>query len=84
MSSVKKGRRRGVILSLQGLRKLQVARTTVEHQDNYGDRYTYEDLNGRTGLSLNTVIKILQAEIPVDRQSLHAFFAVFNLGSLQK
>jgi WD40 repeat protein len=79
MSSPKVGRRRGAILSTQGLTKLQLARNAAELQDNYGDRYTHEELRALTGLSLSTVIKILQVEIPVDRYSIDAFFRAFGL-----
>jgi transcriptional regulator with XRE-family HTH domain len=79
MHAQKAGRRRGVILSPQGQHKLSMARGQSEEKHNFGDRYTYEDLCGRTGLSLNTIIKILQAETPVDRQSLDQFFSTFGL-----
>jgi WD40 repeat protein len=79
MSSSKAGRRRGAILSAQGLTKLQLARSAAELQDNYGDRYTHEELRALTGLSLSTVIKILQAEIPVDRHSIDVLFRAFDL-----
>ncbi len=79
MSSPKVGRRRGAILSALGLSKLQLARTAAELQDNYGDRYTHEELRALTGLSLSTVIKILQADIPVDRYSIDTFFRAVGL-----
>jgi WD40 repeat protein len=79
MSSPKTGRKRGVRLSLSGHHKLQIARAAAELHDNYGDRYTKEELSERTRLSLNTVIKILQAEVPVDIQSLDTFFQAFGL-----
>jgi hypothetical protein len=71
-STQSRNRRRGVVLSSQRLQKFQVAREKAERQDNFGDRYTHEELCEKTDLSLNTVIKILLADIPVDRQRLHA------------
>ncbi|MEW6496932.1 MAG: serine/threonine protein kinase, partial [Cyanobacteriota bacterium] len=72
-------RRRGVVLSPQGQQKLSLARRQAEIQDNYGDRYTLEELSDRTRLSLSTVTKVLDARIGVDKQTLDAFFAAFGL-----
>ena len=72
-------RRRGVVLSFQGQQKLSSARRQAEIQDNYGDRYTLEELSDRTRLSLSTVTKVLDAQIGVDKQTLDAFFAAFGL-----
>ena len=72
-------RRRGVVLSFQGQQKLSSARRHAEIQDNYGDRYTLEELSDRTRLSLSTVTKVLDAQIGVDKQTLDAFFAGFGL-----
>src|SRR3712207_1521967 len=72
-------RRRGVVLSLQGQQKLSLARRQSEIQENFGDRYTLEELSDRTGLSLTTVTKVLEAQVGVDKQTLDAFFAAFGL-----
>ncbi len=79
MKSPKLSRRRGVILSLQGQQKLQEARRQSEIQDNFGDRYTLEEVSERTRLSLNTVTKVLEGQVGVDKQTLDCFFTAFNL-----
>jgi WD40 repeat protein len=72
-------RRRGVVLSLQGQQKLSLARRQSEIQENFGDRYTLEELSDRTRLSLSTVTKVLEARLGVDKQTLDAFFTAFGL-----
>ncbi len=72
-------RRRGVILSPQGQQKLSLARRQAEIHENFGDRYTLEELTELTRLSLSTVTKVLEAKIGVDKQTLDAFFAAFGL-----
>lgn len=79
MAEKKSIRRRGVVLTLAGQQKLQAARREAEIRDNYGDRYTLEELSEKTGISLNTIAKVLEAEIPVDRQTLDSFFTAFNI-----
>lgn len=81
MTQPKRGqkRRRGVILTNIGLKKLLDAKTASEFADNKGNRYTREFLSERTGLSVDTCDKILDNEIPVDKSSLKDFFKSFNL-----
>jgi WD40 repeat protein len=79
MKPQKPKRRRGVILSSQGQQKLSLARRQSEIQENFGDRYTIEELSERTRLSLSTVTKVLEARIGVDKQTIDAFFAAFGL-----
>lgn len=81
MTQPKRGpkRRRGLILTKIGLKKLLDAKTASEFADNKGNRYTREFLSERTGLSVDTCDKILDNEIPVDRSSLKGFFESFNL-----
>ncbi|MBW4575438.1 MAG: NACHT domain-containing protein [Aphanothece sp. CMT-3BRIN-NPC111] len=79
MNQKKVSRRRGVVLTLEGQKKLQAARRQAEIQGNFGDRYTLEELSDRTGLSLNTITKVLEARSAVDKQTLDSFFTAFNL-----
>ncbi len=79
-------RRRGAILTEIGDRKLQAARQAAERVQNFGDRYTNEELAELTGLSLKTIAKIFglvsattAVKTPVDRQSLNRCFTVFEL-----
>ncbi len=72
-------RKRGVILTIQGLQKLQAAKTQAEMEDNSGRRYTLEVMSERTNLSVDTLMKILKCELGVDKQSLKFFFQAFGL-----
>ncbi|QQE67544.1 hypothetical protein GFS31_42570 (plasmid) [Leptolyngbya sp. BL0902] len=74
-----KGRQRGVVLTPQGQAKLSAARRQVEQAENFGQRFTLEELCERTQLSLKTITKVLEAKTTVDRQTLDAFFAAFHL-----
>ncbi|MGJ5675472.1 MAG: AAA-like domain-containing protein [Nostochopsis sp.] len=72
-------RRRGVLLTPQGLKKLQTAKSKAEIGENSGNRYTLEALNERTGLSVDTLMKIFACELRVDKQTLKYCFQAFNL-----
>ncbi len=79
MQLQKTKRYRGVILTVQGWDKLQAAKTQAEFNENAGDRFTLEELSDRTGLSLNTIAKVLGRSEPVDKQSLQWAFRAFSL-----
>ncbi len=72
-------RKRGVILTTQGLKKLQAAKSQAEMDDNSGKRYTLETMSELTTLSVDTLMKILKCELGVDKQSLKYFFQTFGL-----
>jgi transcriptional regulator with XRE-family HTH domain len=73
------GRVRGVILSPYGWQRFQAAKHEVESEEVWGKHLTQEDLSDRTGLSLNTLYRILKRELGVDRQSLEHLFRAFGL-----
>lgn len=75
-------RRRGVILTDQGSRKLNRAKAEVEIEQNL-KRYTLEVLSEQTGLTSNTLSKIFIGSVGVDRQTLECCFNAFDL-SLSK
>lgn len=79
MNQQKRRRRRGVILTLQGLEKLQQAKSKAEFQEKSGNRYTLEALSERTGLSMDTLMKLFGGEAGVDKQSLKCCFSAFKL-----
>ncbi len=79
MQRQKTKRYRGVILTVQGWNNLQAAKTQAEFNENAGDRFTLEELSERTGLSLNTISKVLGRSDPVDKQSLQWAFRAFGL-----
>lgn len=72
-------RRRGVILTSQGLKKLQKAKSDAEYQENRGNRYTLEALSERTGLAVDTLMKVFACDTGVDKQTLRACFNAFSL-----
>lgn len=72
-------RKRGVILTLEGLQKLEAAKAEAEFEENSGNRYTLERMSERTRLAINTVMKIYAREVGVDRSTLKRCFNAFNL-----
>ena len=72
-------RRRGVILTPQGFQKLQIAKSKAEFKENCGTRYTLEDMSERTGLAVNTLMKVYDREAGVDKKTLKSCFSTFNL-----
>ncbi|WP_017651617.1 WD40 repeat domain-containing protein [Fortiea contorta] len=79
MELPKQRRKRGVVLSLPGWRKLQAARHQTEIIENDGVRFTLEELSYRTQLAPFTVSKVLAQAEGVDKQSLEYFFRAFGL-----
>ncbi|WP_199321905.1 NB-ARC domain-containing protein [Leptolyngbya sp. FACHB-321] len=78
-SGVASARVRGVILSPHGWQRFQAAKQQAESKESWGKRFTQEDLNDRTGLSPNTLARILNRALGVDRQSLEILFQAFGL-----
>ncbi|MBD2120436.1 NB-ARC domain-containing protein [Trichocoleus sp. FACHB-262] len=78
-SGVASTRARGVTLSPHGWQRFQAVKQQAESEETWGKRLTQEDLNERTGLSLNTLARILNRELGVDRQSLEILFQAFGL-----
>lgn len=79
MNQPKRRRRRGVILTPQGFQKLQQAKSEAEFHENAGHRYTLEALSERTGLAVDTLMKMLACESGVDKQTLKVCFRAFHL-----
>ncbi|MCC5635585.1 NACHT domain-containing protein [Nostoc sp. CHAB 5844] len=75
----KQRRKRGVILSLPGIQKLQEARHQAEILENEGAKFTLEELSYRTQLAPFTVSKVLTRTEGVDKQTLEYFFRAFGL-----
>lgn len=76
-------RRRGAILTAQGFKKLNQAKAEVEIQQNF-KRYTLEDLSEETGLTANTLSKVFNASVGVDKRTLECCFNAFNLTLLKE
>ncbi|HDN25704.1 MAG TPA: serine/threonine protein kinase [Thioploca sp.] len=74
-----KRRKRGVILTSLGSKKLQTAKSEAEYQENNDCRYTLERMSERTGLAVDTLTKVFACEVAVDKQTLKRCFDAFNL-----
>jgi len=79
MNTQKQKRQRGVVLTPEGVQKLQEARRSSELEENFGKRYTLEQLSERTELDINTVKKVLDCQQGVDKRTLEHFFFAFHL-----
>uniref|UniRef100_UPI001D14CC90 hypothetical protein n=1 Tax=Fortiea sp. LEGE XX443 TaxID=1828611 RepID=UPI001D14CC90 len=75
----KQRRKRGVILSLPGIQKLQEARHQAEILENDGAKFTLEELSYRTQLAPFTVAKVLARTEGVDKQTLEYFLRAFGI-----
>jgi WD40 repeat protein len=86
MTAAQSNRRRGIVLTGVGAQKLQAARQAAEQADNFGQRYTQDELATMLMLSHKTIAKIFGTgvvttvgKLPIDKQSLELCFAFFNL-----
>jgi transcriptional regulator with XRE-family HTH domain len=75
-------RRRGATLTAQGFKKLNQAKAEVEIQQNF-KRHTLEDLSEKTNLTANTLSKVFNASVGVDKRTLECCFNAFNLTLLK-
>ncbi len=74
-----KRRRRGIILTVKGLDKLQQAKQTAEYREKRSQKFTLEELSEKTQLAVDTLMKVFGCESRVDRQTLKNCFSAFNL-----
>ncbi|MBE8987265.1 AAA-like domain-containing protein [Nostoc sp. LEGE 12450] len=75
-------RRRGATLTTQGSRKLNQAKARLEIEQNF-KRYTLEDLSEKTGLTPNTLSKVFNGSVGVDKRTLECCFNAFNMTLLK-
>ncbi|MBN3883334.1 MAG: AAA-like domain-containing protein [Nostoc sp.] len=75
-------RRRGATLTAQGSRKLNQAKAQLEIEQNF-KRYTLEDLSEKTGLTPNTLSKVFNGSVGVDKRTLECCFNAFNITLLK-
>lgn len=71
-------RRRGVTLTIEGLRKLNQAKAEAEIEQ-HSKRYTLESISESTGLTPNTLSKVFTSSSGVDKRTLQCCFHAFNL-----
>ncbi|MBW4565304.1 MAG: NACHT domain-containing protein [Mojavia pulchra JT2-VF2] len=72
-------RKRGVALTTKGLQKFNEAKLKSEAKENFGNRYTLEEMSARSGLYSGTISKVLNREGGVDKQTIEKLFSAFNL-----
>jgi hypothetical protein len=65
-----------MILSRQGWQKLIQAGALC---NEFGERYTYQQLSELSHLDQRTVSRLLSCEVKVDKSTFKAFFRAFNL-----
>ncbi|MBN3906819.1 MAG: hypothetical protein HWQ35_09760 [Nostoc sp. NMS1] len=72
-------RKRGVALTTKGLQKINEAKHWSEVKENFGNRYTLEEMSARSGLYSATISKVLNREGGVDKQTIEKLFSAFHL-----
>ncbi|MEH1826929.1 MAG: NB-ARC domain-containing protein [Nostoc sp.] len=72
-------RKRGVALTTKGLQKIKEAKHQSEAKENFGNRYTLEEISVRSGLYSATISKVLNREGGVDKQTIEKLFSAFHL-----
>ncbi|MFW9259946.1 NB-ARC domain-containing protein [Nostoc sp. CALU 546] len=72
-------RKRGVALTTKGLQKIKEAKHQSEAKENFGNRYTLEEMSARSGLYSATISKVLNREGGVDKQTIEKLFSAFQL-----
>ena len=77
MTSGQSRRRRGILLTTQGWQKLQHAINELEQE--FGDRYTIEDISELTKLDPGTISRVLNRKEAVDKSTVERFFRAFRL-----
>lgn len=72
-------RKRGIVLTPVGLKRLQAAIQQVEIAENNGDRFTLEEISERSSLSTKTLSRLWSLNSGVDQKTIKLCFSAFNL-----
>ena len=72
-------RQRGIVLSAVGFKRLQAAVVAVEVKENYGERFTQEELSDRMRVSTKTLSRLWSLTAGLDQRTLNLCFSAFNL-----
>lgn len=72
-------RRRGVLLTSVGLKRLQKAIEAVEVNQNNGEQFTLQELSARMNVSIRTLSRLWSLNASVDRRTLKQCFSAFDL-----
>lgn len=79
MEQTKLRRKRGVVLTSVGLKRLQSAIRALEISQDKGERFTLEELSARTNVSMKTLSRLWSLNTSVDQKTLKLCFSTFNL-----
>ncbi|MFN6483296.1 MULTISPECIES: AAA-like domain-containing protein [unclassified Nostoc] len=79
MKQSKSTRKRGLVLTIAGLKRLQAAILAMEKVQNNGHRFTLEDLGDRMNVSTKTLNRLWSLNTGVDQKTLKLCFSAFNL-----
>ncbi|MGF1937843.1 MAG: AAA-like domain-containing protein [Nostoc sp. ChiQUE02] len=79
MKQSKSTRKRGLVLTSAGLKRLQASILAMEKVQNNGDRFTLEDLGDRMNVSTKTLNRLWSLNTGVDQKTLKLCFSAFNL-----
>ena len=79
MDASKQRRRRGIVLTATGLKRLQTAIQSAQLQENDGRRFTQEELSIRIGVSTNTLSRLWSLKTALDSRSVKLCFSAFDL-----
>ncbi|QSJ20813.1 AAA-like domain-containing protein [Nostoc sp. UHCC 0702] len=79
MKQAKTTRKRGVLLTSVGLKRLQRAIRAVEIKQNKGHRFSLDELSDRMNISTKTLNRLWYSSVSVDRRTLKLCFNAFGL-----
>ncbi|OYD94148.1 hypothetical protein CDG77_12400 [Nostoc sp. 'Peltigera membranacea cyanobiont' 213] len=79
MKQSKSNRKRGLVLTIAGLKRLQAAILAMEKVQNNGNHFTLEDLGDRMNVSTKTLNRLWSLNTGVDQKTLKLCFTAFNL-----
>jgi transcriptional regulator with XRE-family HTH domain len=79
MKQSKSIRKRGLVLTIAGLKRLQAAILAMEKAQNNGNHFTLEDLGDRMNVSTKTLNRLWSLNTGVDQKTLKLCFTAFNL-----
>jgi transcriptional regulator with XRE-family HTH domain len=79
MKQSKSKRRRGIVLTLAGLKRLQEAIVAIEIAENRGERFSLNELSTRMNVSTRTLSRLWSLNASIDQKTLRLCFSAFNL-----
>lgn len=72
-------RKRGVVLTFTGIKRLQSAILSVEIVENKGEHLSLEEISSRINVSSRTLSKLWSLSESVDQKTIKLCFSAFNL-----